>query len=242
MPWYAFVCDVCGQEVQLRASAVQRDAAPPHQLYGGCREGRLRHVSAARGSGPLARGAPRAAVHAGAASAEEVLPPAELAHRLLPALPSLSMRLQLAEVVGRCGAVAAPYADAFGDELAAEVAAAPGEVLAREPRLLDLLLLARRHGRLDTRDVERLAADEAVVARLLGSALGWPAARSPDPNDAPRFAWAALRSLAGAPLLCARIVELAARSAGIADAWDRLAVDAAAAELEAEGEDALAAR
>ena len=238
MPWYAFVCDVCGQEMQLRASAVQRDPTPAHRLHGGCAEGTLRRVSAARGSVPAARPGAQGRVAAGEGGRDGGLPPAELAQRLLAALPSLSTRLHLAEDVARCGSIAAPYAEAFGDELAVEIAAAPCQLLAGEPRLLDLLLLARRHGQLAVADVERLALDDGVLARLLGSALGWAPARSTDPNDAPCFAWAALRTLVGPALLRTRIPELAARAGAIADAWDRLAAEVAAEELAAATEDA----
>lgn len=153
----------------------------------------------------------------------------ELIRRLLATLPSLSMKLRMVETVAKSGARA--DATALYDVLAGEIAAASLEVLARERRLLDLLLVATRHGRLGVADVGRRLTDDRVMVRLLRSAIRWTpdAAEEAEP---PFLAWSELRQLAGAPLLRARILQLAARP-GAGDAWDRLVI-AAAAEREVE--------
>jgi hypothetical protein len=150
----------------------------------------------------------------------------ELIRRLLATLPSLSLKLRVVETVANSGGTR-PEAAAAVDALAAEIAAAPLEVLARERRLLDLLLLATRHAKLGIADIGRRLTDDRVMVRLLRSAIRWTAEGGEDAAEPPFLAWSDLRQLAGGPLLRARILQLAARP-GTGDAWDRLVIAAAA--------------
>jgi hypothetical protein len=155
----------------------------------------------------------------------------ELIRRLLASLPSFSLKLRVVETVARSGG---PRSDAgpLLDGLASEIAAAPAESLGRERRLLDLLLLATRRGKLGVADVGRRLSDDRVMVRLLRSAIRWTPESGEETAEPPFLAWAELRELAGAPLIRARILQLAARP-GAGDAWDRLVI-AAAAQREAD--------
>jgi hypothetical protein len=150
------------------------------------------------------------------------------------AATALTVRWGLVALCARAGRPLEAVRSRASDALAQAVAAAPAGALARQWRLLDMLLLATRRGLLAEADVARRLADDRVLTRLLGSALRWGPMGARDPADPPRLAWPELRELARAPLLRSRIADVA--GAGVArDAWDRLAVqlavDCAAAEL-----------
>jgi hypothetical protein len=53
MPWYAYVCEKCGEGVQRHRSVAYRNVPPLHNELGGCWDGRLRRVAPVRGPGAL---------------------------------------------------------------------------------------------------------------------------------------------------------------------------------------------
>jgi hypothetical protein len=145
--------------------------------------------------------------------------------RLYGTLPTLSLKLRLVETLARDGAALAETT-ALGEALAADVEEAPVEALARERRLLKLLLLATRHGKLTVADVGRRLGDDRVMVRLLRSAVAWTGGDA-DGDPLP-LAWTDLRRVAGVPLLRSRILQLAASATAERDAWERLLIEAAA--------------
>jgi hypothetical protein len=158
----------------------------------------------------------------------EGAPRLELARTFVGLLPTLSEKLTLVELVE--GEEAGPGQD-LGDRVAAEVASATPGALARERRLLDLLRLAQRRGRLAPAELGRRLEDEGVAARLLASALRWtqPAGGPPAP---PRLAWRELLQLVDVPVLRDRIRRLAEHIPTSANVWERVAVKLAARELD----------
>jgi hypothetical protein len=59
MPWYTYLCEKCGDKVQLKASLAYRAVMPLHRGEGGCGDGRLKRLQPATGPGEVRR-APRA--------------------------------------------------------------------------------------------------------------------------------------------------------------------------------------
>lgn len=154
----------------------------------------------------------------------------EVAASLVGVLPSLSERLSFLEL-------ASPGDDAgardLRDDLAAAVANATPRSLARERRLLDLLLLARCRGRLGVSEVDAMLRDDDVAMRLLASALRWaPQAAGEAAPAPPRLAWNELLRLVDRTALRERVQHLAAHAPAAADVWERVAAKLAAREIE----------